>query len=264
MNHRTLVLILCWFICVGAAPSRTQTYTAGEVISPSDVSENEDNIFSYLQAGVDTYKAASVDVTAIGNNAVDTAELVSDAVTNAKVANNAIDGTNIAIGSDAQGDILYFNGSDYVVLTTGTSGQFLKTQGSSANPTWDDVAPSIMGMNSDQDRSAANCPCFGAPYMDIFATTEGFAMKIPVAFTAQNFQCGVQTDPAGGASWVFTLRDDGSDTSVTCTISGGSTTCVDDSNTAVIADASEVSVSMTDASTPANSDGQYCSWEIVP
>jgi hypothetical protein len=41
------------------------------------------------------------------------------------------------MGSDAQGDILYYNGSQYARLGAGTSGQYLKTQGAGANPVWD-------------------------------------------------------------------------------------------------------------------------------
>lgn len=48
--------------------------------------------------------------------------------------------TDITLTSVAQGDILYRNGSStWVNLAPGTSGQFLKTQGASANPTWADV-----------------------------------------------------------------------------------------------------------------------------
>jgi len=36
----------------------------------------------------------------------------------------------------AQGDVLYYNGSNLVNLGAGTSGQFLKTQGADANPVW--------------------------------------------------------------------------------------------------------------------------------
>ena len=36
----------------------------------------------------------------------------------------------------AQGDILYYNGTDWVRLGAGTSGYFLKTQGTGANPVW--------------------------------------------------------------------------------------------------------------------------------
>jgi hypothetical protein len=38
--------------------------------------------------------------------------------------------------SDAQGDILYYNGTDYVRLPAGTSGYALKTAGGGQNPAW--------------------------------------------------------------------------------------------------------------------------------
>ncbi len=41
------------------------------------------------------------------------------------------------IGSAAQGDILYRGASSWARLAAGTSGQFLKTLGAGANPTWD-------------------------------------------------------------------------------------------------------------------------------
>lgn len=55
-------------------------------------------------------------------------------------------GANIAMGSDAQGDILYHNGTDYARLGAGTSGQFLKTQGAGANPAW--AAVNFLGTES--------------------------------------------------------------------------------------------------------------------
>ena len=63
----------------------------------------------------------------------------------ASIAANSVDGTHIALGSDAQGDIMYYNGTNYVRLAPGTDGQFLKTQGSSANPAWADSSGIGMG-----------------------------------------------------------------------------------------------------------------------
>jgi len=54
----------------------------------------------------------------------DTLALATDAV------------TGFQVGSDAQGDVLYHDGTDYTRLGAGTSGHFLKTQGTSANPVW--------------------------------------------------------------------------------------------------------------------------------
>jgi len=52
--------------------------------------------------------------------------------------------TGLAIASQAQGDILYYNGSSWVRLGAGTSGNFLQTQGAGANPQW--AAPSVGGI----------------------------------------------------------------------------------------------------------------------
>lgn len=41
--------------------------------------------------------------------------------------------------SPAQGDLFYFNGTNTAKLTAGTAGQHLKTNGVSANPTWEEV-----------------------------------------------------------------------------------------------------------------------------
>lgn len=44
--------------------------------------------------------------------------------------------SDLTISSEAQGDILYFNGSNWVRLAAGTNEYFLKTSGASANPSW--------------------------------------------------------------------------------------------------------------------------------
>ena len=49
-------------------------------------------------------------------------------------------GTDVGTTLTTQGDILYRDGSGLQRLGAGTSGQFLKTQGASANPTWDTVS----------------------------------------------------------------------------------------------------------------------------
>jgi hypothetical protein len=66
---------------------------------------------------------------------------------------SAVSGTlgelsDVNIATPLQGDIIYRNGSDeWVALNAGVNGQFLKTQGASANPTWD--APTAGAAGSD-------------------------------------------------------------------------------------------------------------------
>ena len=65
--------------------------------------------------------------------------VTDDSVSTAKIQDNAVTGPKIAMTSDAQGDILYYNGTDYARLGAGTNGQALKTAGAAANPAWGDV-----------------------------------------------------------------------------------------------------------------------------
>lgn len=61
-------------------------------------------------------------------------------------------GTDItSLAGLAQGDILYYNGSDWVRLGAGTSGQFLKTLGTGANPNWGDVTSAIRKISMFND-----------------------------------------------------------------------------------------------------------------
>lgn len=49
----------------------------------------------------------------------------------------SISGDEIILTGQAQGNVQYFNGTKWVVLAPGVSGQFLKTLGAAANPIWD-------------------------------------------------------------------------------------------------------------------------------
>ena len=47
-----------------------------------------------------------------------------------------VNGTDLTSTLTTQGDIVYRDASGLARLGAGTSGQFLKTQGTGANPTW--------------------------------------------------------------------------------------------------------------------------------
>jgi len=52
----------------------------------------------------------------------------------------------------AQGDILYFDGTNWTRLPAGTAGQLLSTQGANANPQWVDVS----GTTDEKVKADAN------------------------------------------------------------------------------------------------------------
>jgi hypothetical protein len=53
------------------------------------------------------------------------------------VADNSVDGTDIALGSDAQGDVMYYDGTNWVRLAKGTAGQVLEMNAGATAPEWD-------------------------------------------------------------------------------------------------------------------------------
>lgn len=67
-----------------------------------------------------------------------------------------VEASTIIAGSAAQGDILYFNGSKWARLAAGTDGQFLKTNGASANPQWSNVTSGWVGLNIDVTSASVN------------------------------------------------------------------------------------------------------------
>ena len=57
-------------------------------------------------------------------------------ITDYVITDNAVDGTKIAMGSDAAGDVLYYDGTNYVRLGKGTAGQALVMNAGATAPEW--------------------------------------------------------------------------------------------------------------------------------
>jgi hypothetical protein len=68
---------------------------------------------------------------------------IANGGTGATTAQGAINGI---LSTSEQGDIIYYNGTNWVHLPHGTSGQYLKTGGHGANPSWDTVTTFSTGM----------------------------------------------------------------------------------------------------------------------
>ncbi len=85
-------------------------------------------------SNVATARSLSGDAT-VNNTGVVT--LTRDAVDSTNIQNNNIGGDKLYLTGNVQGDIMYFNGIDWVRLAAGASGKFLRTNGAGANPTWE-------------------------------------------------------------------------------------------------------------------------------
>jgi hypothetical protein len=134
-----LILALISTPVFANVPTRQYTYNSGSVIDPVAVNANENALYSYLQTGVDTYKAGSITTAALSNTSGITYSQLN--LTGSLQGSDVNTGSTftfggLIVGSVHQGDVLYDNGTSFVRLTPGTSGQVLQTQGAGANPQW--------------------------------------------------------------------------------------------------------------------------------
>lgn len=65
---------------------------------------------------------------------IGTNDIANSQITTPKIADNAVTGAKIAMGSDAAGDIIYYDGTNFVRLPKGIDGQALKLSG--GLPVW--------------------------------------------------------------------------------------------------------------------------------
>lgn len=101
--------------------------------------------------------------------------------------------TNIAGITGVQGDVLYFNGTAWVALGAGISGQYLQTQGAGANPQWASTAVSG-DIEKVGDCSSGNC----------FDGTSGGNSLVFEGATANDFEITLTAaDP--GADYTVTI-----------------------------------------------------------
>ena len=115
------------------------------------------------------YRVGPSGLTKEGSNSFGWASIVNPAIRNigsgggvatvAGVSPVVITGTstnpivNLQLPSQTQGDILYFNGTNWVRLPAGTSGEFLETLGPGFNPVWAPAAGGGFSDNSSAQRT---------------------------------------------------------------------------------------------------------------
>ena len=91
---------------------------------------------------------SGITLTDAGANGAATISVTSLGITGAMMAANTITGDKIAVGSDTQGDILYYNGTDYVRLAA-DNGKYLRSNGNSSNPSWETASGTTINTNAD-------------------------------------------------------------------------------------------------------------------
>ena len=78
---------------------------------------------------------------------------------------------DLTIAGEQQGSILYFNGSNWVQLAPGTSGNYLRTNGTGANPSWAPVSGGGATLQTAYDAGNSIVTAGGVPIL--FTLTNG-------------------------------------------------------------------------------------------
>ena len=152
---------------------------ANNAITIAELADNSVDTAAIIDLNVTTGKIADLNVieSKIADLAVTNGKLADNSVTAAKIAagtitaselgNNSVTGAHIQMGSDAAGDVLYYNGTDYVRLPKGTASQALLMNAGATAPEW--------GASSAYSQSNTNNTSFGGGILTGTIATAGIA-----------------------------------------------------------------------------------------
>ena len=101
---------------------------AADAITASELADDAVDTNAIANLAVTTAKIAAdaIDGTKLADNAVNSEHYTDGSIDTVHIGDNQITGAKIAMGSDATGDIIKYNGTDYARLARGTSEQVLR------------------------------------------------------------------------------------------------------------------------------------------
>ena len=131
--------------------SKTDATLGANSVGITELDVSDGSSGQYLTtngAGVLSFATDSTNVggTSVGGD-------VTGTVANIQIAANAVDGTHIALGSDAAGDIMYYNGTNYIRLAKGTAAQVLTINAGATAPEWAADSTNVTGTSVGGDLS---------------------------------------------------------------------------------------------------------------
>ncbi len=197
---RKLLLFLCMVLITGqafaAAPTRANSYVSGTVIDPTAVTGNEVPLYTYLQAGVDTYAAGSITNSAINATAGITysklnlgggilpGDVNTSATTNIYTFGSVAIPNTLTLNTTIPGGVLFDNGTNISKLAPGSIGQLLITKGAGANPIWG-WSPYVKASNTQSSGVNAGATTSGSWQTTILNTLDNDTASIASLATNQ-------------------------------------------------------------------------------
>lgn len=123
------------------AVTKTRVYSTGGQLTAANYNDDRDEIIAGVNSIVNAQISASADISPTKISG--TAATLTGTQT---LTNKTLTSPVINVGSDAHGDIYFRNSSGvFSRLAPGTSGYFLKSQGSAADPVWASATSAAVG-----------------------------------------------------------------------------------------------------------------------
>lgn len=172
---------------------------------------------------------------------------------------------NIVLGSN----VTTFSGN--VVVPTETY-DATNWNGVNQVPTKDavrDKIESLSASNGNQilcaNSATSNTATFYMGMGGASSTTETVARtaSTPLTVTVGNFYAGVQTAAGGADSWTVTVREEGSNTAVTCSMNASATTCNDTTHSFVLDAGNDLSIQWSNDGSSTGTGGQGFCMELT-
>ena len=131
--------------------SKTDATLGANSVGITELNVSDGSAGQYLTTNGSGTLSFATDSTNVGATSV--GGDVTGTVANIQIAANAVDGTHIALGSDAAGDVMYYNGTNYIRLAKGTATQVLTMNSGATAPEWAADSTNVTGTSVGGDLS---------------------------------------------------------------------------------------------------------------
>lgn len=160
---------------------------------------------------------------------------------------------DLTIAGEVQGNVLYFNGANWVPLPPGVAGETLTTQGAGANPAWTSAGSAQLLWGDNSVGSTTTTRYLTPGYDDGLAETISAQVVAVRPGTLRSLRVRHNVPRGNGNAIVYTVRINGVATAISASIPSTSLNGSDAVSTVAVATGDRIDIEVTKAAGVGNS-----------